>query len=347
MATQVTENRTDQIAFDWVALKEGRSLTSSEQVELDQWLADDVRHFGAYARAKAVLSSSQRIRALGPDFVPDEYLVRQDETQPDVFDIAAERRAVRQPHRWVAAGLAMAASVALVFSFLLPGSANDAVYATQVGERRAMTLADSSSIEMNTDTRLAVDYDDDQRTIRFDQGEALFSVERDVSRPFIVEAGNTRVHVLGTVFSVRRIEGQPVEVLVLEGRVRVERNAMLAGKVEFLEADQRALVAIDTPQIAQERLLDGQAQQRLAWREGMIAFEDVTLSDAAREFARYGNSRIRFGDPEIAEQTVTGLFDSSDPAGFARAVAQSLGLQARNDGAETIIERRSNPIDPR
>lgn len=343
MPTLMTGNRADQIAIDWVVLEDVRPLTRTEQSSLDQWLADDARHFGAYARARAVFSYSLRVKALGPDFAPDEYLERQLDIRPGIADIGPNERTERQPRRRIGAWLAIAASMILVFSFLLPGSATDTEYATQIGEQREMTLADTSSIEMNTDTRLAVDYRDDQRIVRFDHGEALFTVERDPARPFIVEAGNTRIRVLGTVFSVRRIKGQPVEIVVLEGRVRVERKQMLTSKVEFLQADERAFVAIDKPEIAQDHLLVGQAEQRLAWRDGMIAFEEVSLADAAQEFARYGKGRISFGDAEIAQETVTGLFNASDPVGFAEAVAQSLGLNARKNGSQTIIERRSGP----
>jgi len=79
------------------------------------------------------------------------------------------------------------------------------------------------------------------------------------------------------------------------------------------------MVAYETPdRIAQE----------LAWKSGRIAFEDQSLADAARAFARYSNTRIVINDPIVARRTVTGLFVANDPVAFAKAVALSLGLDA-------------------
>ena len=81
---------------------------------------------------------------------------------------------------------------------------------------------------------------------------------------------------------------------------------------------------------ASVRTFDGDdVSRKLAWREGMIAFHGETLGEAAEEFARYSDERIVIDDPEVARRTVVGLFVASDPAGFARAVATSFGLEAQ------------------
>jgi transmembrane sensor len=67
----------------------------------------------------------------------------------------------------------------------------------------------------------------------------------------------------------------------------------------------------------------------LSWRVGRLAFEDETLGSAAAKFARYSEVKIEISDPEVAKQTVTGLFVSNDPIGFCNAVAASLGLQSQ------------------
>jgi len=64
----------------------------------------------------------------------------------------------------------------------------------------------------------------------------------------------------------------------------------------------------------------------------MIDLEGLTLAAAAAEFARYGGAPIRVPQQLVAARKVTGLFSASDPAGFARAAALSLGLEVRSDG---------------
>ncbi len=81
-----------------------------------------------------------------------------------------------------------------------------------------------------------------------------------------------------------------------------------------------------------------QVNRTLAWRQGRIAFDNETLADAAQEFGRYSNVQIRIA-PGLEGQTVTGLFVSTDPVGFARAAALSLNLRADVRNREVTISR--------
>lgn len=55
----------------WVARIEARTLSPTEEVDLDAWLAEDVRHLGAFARAQAISIHMAKAQALGPDFFTD------------------------------------------------------------------------------------------------------------------------------------------------------------------------------------------------------------------------------------------------------------------------------------
>jgi transmembrane sensor len=71
----------------------------------------------------------------------------------------------------------------------------------------------------------------------------------------------------------------------------------------------------------------------------MLDFDGVTLAEAARTFARYSDQRIVIEDPAVAQRSVTGLFASTDPSGFARAVALSLNLRTRSVGGSIYLSR--------
>jgi len=78
--------------------------------------------------------------------------------------------------------------------------------------------------------------------------------------------------------------------------------------------------------------------RNLAWQYGQIAFDNTTLAEAASEFARYSNERIVV-EPDVASRTVTGLFASNDPVGFAKAVARALDLHLEVENKEVRIVR--------
>lgn len=60
----------------------------------------------------------------------------------------------------------------------------------------------------------------------FLKGEAFFNVKRDLTKPFVVHAGELVTEVLGTSFTVKSYDdAQSIEVLVATGRVSVYENS--------------------------------------------------------------------------------------------------------------------------
>jgi len=211
-------------------------------------------------------------------------------------------------------------------------------YSTRKGEIRLVPLQDGSSITLNTDSEVQVRYRSDERRVELVRGEGLFDVARDVTRPFQVMAGDTRVTAVGTSFTVKRLGGAPVEVMVREGVVEVARPASPTWAAQRIAANVRAVTAPAKPTVSTS-LQPAVVSRELAWREGMLAFEDMPLGKAAAEFARYSDVRISFADPAIAGETVTGLYAANDPRGFARSVALSFGLQAVNTPEGVTLAR--------
>jgi transmembrane sensor len=82
-----------------------------------------------------------------------------------------------------------------------------------------------------------------------------------------------------------------------------------------------------------------QVERTLLWREGLVAFEGSTLAQAAMEFERYSDVRVIVVEPELAGQSITGLFAVNNPAGFARAAASAVGARVTEHGNELRISR--------
>ena len=99
-------------------------------------------------------------------------------------------------------------------------------------------------------------------------------------------------------------------------------------------------VAVAPPEapISTEKLTSSRVTRDLAWREGRIAFDNQSLAEAAREFARYSDIRIIIS-ADVEGQTITGLFVANDPVGFAKAAALSLGLKAEIINRDVVISR--------
>src|SRR5262249_33751548 len=94
------------------------------------------------------------------------------------------------------------------------------VYTTGIGEQHRITLADGSIVELNAQSKIRVRYKDRRRDVELLDGQALFQVAHDTTRPFIVHTDSTNIRAVGTQFDVYRKSTGTV-VTVLEGTVAV------------------------------------------------------------------------------------------------------------------------------
>ena len=98
------------------------------------------------------------------------------------------------------------------------------LYATDIGERRSITLVDGSTVDLNARSTLRIEFSKSERRVELLDGQALFQVAKDKSRPFIVRSGDATVRAVGTQFDVNR-KDSGTTVTVLEGRVAVYSSA--------------------------------------------------------------------------------------------------------------------------
>jgi transmembrane sensor len=204
-------------------------------------------------------------------------------------------------------------------------NAREEIYATQIGQVREVVLSDSSVITLNTNSKVTVRFTRDLRDIHLLQGEALFDVAKNKKRPFIVHVGDMLVRAVGTSFTVSLLPQKPIQVLVKEGVVELNRANKSKAVPVRANANMQVFAMQNAPIVA-ARVPQAQIQRDLAWQFGQIALDNQSLKDAATEFARYSDVRIDVA-PTVANRTVTGLFISNDPVGFAKAAAAVLKLK--------------------
>jgi len=331
MAERDTSRDIDQAASEWTARLDRGPLPPELEAAYQAWLSGDPRCKGAMLRARALSMMSESAQALGPDFDPARFA---EPRRP--------RLSRRQALTWTGAGLATASLAALGVSTAAAGT----VISTERGEIRLVPLKDGSTVLLNTDSRIRVRYDKDQRVVALLKGEAYFSAARDEARPFVVEVNGRRLRTAQAGFRVRKLDQAPVDLLVNLGRVEVSA-APLVGSPRSVAVNANTRLALSDPtHISAERprLIAPEAVTReLAWREGKLAFEGETLDQAAQAFARYSDTRIRISDPVLAREPVTGLFAANDPVGFSRAIARVFDARLEQDGDEVFLARNTQP----
>lgn len=205
-------------------------------------------------------------------------------------------------------------------------------YATTLGERSTVTLADGSRITLNTDSRVSVALRPDRRDVAVLAGQALFEVAKDKTRPFVVRAGDKTVTALGTTFDIR-LRPKGMEVTLIEGRVAVARA--VPGLTPSQPVELKPGQQLVSTSGGQALLRKVDVEKETSWREGRVIFDDQTLASAVVEMNRYSPVKI-IADPTIAHIRINGMFKAGQQASFARTLEAYLPIEAVSTADEQI-----------
>lgn len=301
-------------AAAWVARLHGPNRTREVEDGLRRWLADDPAHAAAFALMTDTWEKSTQLRRRPAD---------------PTCSWLGKRIQLDFPRAVLATVLIALVAVIGTGYFL----SSDAIE-TGVAERRTFTLDDGSRLYLNASTRVRVSYDQRERRIDLEQGEALFEVARRPDWPFVVHAGGREIAALGTSFMVRRDE-QSVVVTLMTGKVAITPQEQVEPFV--LSPGQRLSIANAGP-----LKLDRPKLERVtAWKNGRVVLDDTPLSEAVEEVNQYGHQRILLDDPSLATIHVSGIFIAGDSMNFAQAVAKAYGLTMSTPNSDTIVLSRS------
>lgn len=231
---------------------------------------------------------------------------------------------------------AVAACLAMIVATGLWLRAPEAVQlATHVGEIRTEKLADGSSVILDTDTQIRIDFSGKARRITLVQGQAHFDVAHDATRPFKVAFGSGTVTAIGTSFDVTAFANSKM-VTLLGGRVVVEGPANPSGNGDrtMLSPGQRVTLAPDG-RLTPPSTVDPDSVS--AWQRGRIDLADLPLGDAVAQVNRYSVTKIVVQEPSLSNRRVSGVFQAGDVNAVATALCAYFDLQVVQRTPEAIV----------
>ncbi len=325
--------RTCAEAAEWWLQLQSPEMSHSEREQFVRWLRESAVHVAEMLRIAHVHSSLaqfERWESISTAGSAEETVVE----FPEERAIPAQGRERRdRPHRRRVVVGAVAASMLGIgaLTLMLP-SLSGRTLETERGERRQLTLSDGSMLQLDPQTKLRVKFAERTRRIVLERGRALFRVAKDPQRPFTVETDGTTVRAVGTAFAVDHYQ-QNIIVTVAEGRVLVSplpRPASLSYPPQSasqggssaasrgpgaipLSANQQLSLA---GKGALEAVRTVDSHRELAWTEGRLVLNNVTLATAISALNRYNRVQLRIADEVLAARRVSGVFDTSDPESF-------------------------------
>lgn len=292
------------VAQAWFVRLADGDAGDAEHARFRAWLAAAPEHRAAWERTCRLWS---RLDGLAPAL------------QGRAAEVAAAAPLPAGPRlsrrRWLAGAVA-AAAVAVAGGAWVRDNHLLADRRTATGERRAVTLADGSAVELGSASALSVEFTERQRKVVLHAGEAFFRVAADPVRPFVVAAGDGETRALGTAFNVRH-GAAAIEVTVTEHAVAVSLGG---GEAIAVGAGQQVRYA--DGRLGDVRAVDTAAA--LAWRQDRLVFHEAPLGEVVADLGRHRPGRIVITDAAVARIPVTGSFRTDRTDDALRTVAQTL-----------------------
>jgi transmembrane sensor len=310
-------------AAQWFVRLQEPAVDVEERLRFERWLNEHPQHRDEYQLLEGLWTAA--------DLLPAARLQVLCESPP--------ARGKRRPlMRYAVAAGVLAVAVGLgVFSQLHQPAIYTAEFSTAPGERQQVALPDGSVIDLNSRSHVQVRYENDRRRIELTQGEAMFSVEHDRDRPFVVEAGSGKVTVTGTRFDVRR-DASETRVVVEQGTVKVQGRD--AADNDFISLTAGLGTRVDTQgKVAAAYAVN--PAELTAWRSGKLVFNSASLRDVAEEVSRYREKPLTVSNDKVGNLRLTSVFKSDNTDALLKALPSILPVAVRtlDDGSQQIISK--------
>ena len=201
-------------------------------------------------------------------------------------------------------------------------------------EIKEITLPDGSTVWLNEGTSLEYPktFQSDQRKVKL-RGEAFFSVRPDQNAPFVIEAKQTAIRVLGTSFLFSAYpDSLKTQVQVESGKVAFYALNTSASNYIELEKNQQARY---DKQIARIDTVPDQVANALAWKDHSFTFQETNMKEVKTTIEKAYKVKLVFQNPAIQSCAITGKFENISLEELFELLATILDLKIQSTTEKT------------
>lgn len=170
------------------------------------------------------------------------------------------------------------------------------------GERSQITLYDGTKVWLNSGTKFKypVAFSRNTRDI-YIEGEAYFDVAKDAKHPFVVNAGQLKVEVLGTRFNVYAYpEDNEFSATLEEGAINAMNSAN--GKSIKLNTGEQVILNRESNGFKHLRV---DTKLYTSWKENLLKFEDAPFDEVIKKMERWYDVKITVDSSINAKERYT------------------------------------------
>jgi hypothetical protein len=177
---------------------------------------------------------------------------------------------------------------------------------TSKGGSSNIILPDGSKVVLNADSKLSYPkiFNDSMRNVTL-VGEAFFDVKHDSKKPFIVDANEIKIKVLGTTFNVKSYSKDE----------KIE-TTLVTGKVELIKDDETPVILAPSQKAVfyktqnKLKIEEVNSSNVVAWKKGKLVFKNTSMKEVVIDLERKYNVKFIINSQKLLEYEYTGTFDN-------------------------------------
>ena len=307
-------------------------LTEAEKGQLEEWVNASTEHHQLARQYRQILQGSEQYTQP----VEVDLDQRFAELESKIAGDTKPLKAVRRTNNWwrVAAAVLLLVTTAFLWrQFTTPESVKWASVVTPVDGKETISLADGSTITVNGGSSISYPktFTGSERRIKLN-GEAFFEVEKDPSKPFIVELTGGTVKVLGTSFNIdARKEDDEVSVFVKSGKVAFSTTD---GEKVVLERNERGVLQKAGNTLQKESLTH---LNDLTWLTNKLVFQSTPLVEVVSQLEEWYQVEIGIEETDMQDCPLDISFEEEDVDTALNLVAGVLQMRVSQKEKGTFL----------
>ncbi|MFT7031480.1 MAG: ferric-dicitrate binding protein FerR (iron transport regulator) [Marinoscillum sp.] len=302
--------------------------TAGQQAEINGWIANSEENHTLYVQLKTVWADTGNLKSLDlkglttydSDKAWQKVSSHKRTNKGQFFNIYPRR-------------IAVAAAVIIgIFTVVLWNQPEGQLIAS-ADQPSENLLADSSMVALNVGSELIVtkSFNSTERRVKL-KGEAFFEVTPDKEKPFIIEADQAIIKVVGTSFDVKMDE-KTVSVLVETGNVLFGKK----GKLLSLNPGERGIYHKDTQglELITEYVSNGEDQ---FWRTHTLHFNGDHLPTIVRILTEVYGKVIIIDNESLKRCRLNVTFENDSLENILNIMSLTLGLEVIEEDDKIILK---------
>lgn len=205
------------------------------------------------------------------------------------------------------------------------------------GKRSYIKLSDGTKVWINSGSKLVYPavFSSDSREVYLD-GEAIFEVAHNKSKPFRVKSSTQSIEVLGTVFNVSHYaDDELMQTVLKSGSIKITYKSN--GKGFLMQPGTLSSFDKTTRRVNTQTV---NANDYFSWRDGFLTLDNSSLGDIASRLSRYYNTPIFFENQKLADETFSGRLDlSEDMASVLNIIKETFDFKIVENKGSILLKQ--------